>query len=219
MGGRPWSIPIPDTEIVYAPSQTAAWQIYYSDLWTHQMPPWLSCSTLVSHTFATNLSLPSPVSSLLAASSPLPPFSSASGLNDIPISIQTIPFSNDWGCRTFQNAFHIHVIPMRCLSTFNCCGCAYGCTLTLLPPQMFFTDLGELDEILGNANVQPYHYAIGEAEEPFKLHPTSMSYLYEVFEHLQLLCVDIWVHTHSVTITDFSPDLGEWAKSLGDVRL
>ena len=84
---------------------------------------------------------------------------------------------------------------------------------------MFFTDLGELDEILGNANVQPYHYAIGEAVEPFKLHPTSMSYLYEVFEHLQLLCVDIWVHTHSVTITDFSPDLGELAKSLGDVRL
>ena len=34
--------------------------------------------------------------------------------------------------------------------------------------------------------------------------PTSMSYLYEVFEHLQLLCIDIyiWMHIHSVTTTD-----------------
>ena len=28
------------------------------------------------------------------------------------------------------------------------------------------------------------HYAIVEAVEPFKLHPTSMSYIYKVFEHL-----------------------------------
>ena len=58
-----------------------------------------------------------------------------------------------------------------------------------------------------------------EAVEPFKLHITSMSYLYEVFEHLQLLCIDIyiWMHIHSVTTTDVSLDLGEVAKSLGDV--
>jgi hypothetical protein len=37
-----------------------------------------------------------------------------------------------------------------------------------------------------------------EAVEPFKLHITSISYLYEVFEHLQLLCIDIWMHIHSV---------------------
>ena len=35
-----------------------------------------------------------------------------------------------------------------------------------------------------------------------------MSYKYEVFEHLQLLCIDIWLHTHSVIITNVSPDLG-----------
>jgi hypothetical protein len=40
-----------------------------------------------------------------------------------------------------------------------------------------------------------------EAVEPFKLHITSMSYLYEVFEHLQLLCIDIWMLIHSVTTT------------------
>jgi hypothetical protein len=53
-----------------------------------------------------------------------------------------------------------------------------------------------------------------EAVEPFKLHITSMSYLYEVFEHLRLLCIDIWLHTHSVTIADVSPDLGELMMSL-----
>ena len=58
-----------------------------------------------------------------------------------------------------------------------------------------------------------------EAVEPFKMHPTSMSYLYEVFEHLQLLGMGIWMHIHSVTTTDVSPDLGELAKSLGDVSV
>jgi hypothetical protein len=55
--------------------------------------------------------------------------------------------------------------------------------------------------------------------EPFKLHITSISYLYEVFEHLELFCIDIWMHIHSVTNTDVSPDLGELAESLGDARL
>ncbi len=58
-----------------------------------------------------------------------------------------------------------------------------------------------------------------EAVEPFKQHPTSMSYLYEVFEPLQLLCIDIWMNTHSVAITDISPDLAELAESLGDVSV
>jgi hypothetical protein len=55
-----------------------------------------------------------------------------------------------------------------------------------------------------------------ETVEPFKLHPTFMSYKYEVFEHLQLLCIDIWLHTRTVIITDVSPDLGVLAESLVD---
>ena len=66
---------------------------------------------------------------------------------------------------------------------------------------------------------KPCHFATVEAVEPFKLHPTSMSYLYEVFEHLQLLCIDIWLHTHSVIITDVSPDLGELAESQDDASV
>jgi hypothetical protein len=66
---------------------------------------------------------------------------------------------------------------------------------------------------------KPYHYAMVEAVEPFKLHPTFMSYNYEVFEHHQLLGMGIWMHIHSVTITDISPDLGELAEILGDVNV
>ena len=66
---------------------------------------------------------------------------------------------------------------------------------------------------------KPYHYVIVEAVEPFKLHPTSMSYKDEVFEHLQLLCIDIWLHTHSVIITDVSPDLGEFTEILDEVSV
>ncbi len=28
------------------------------------------------------------------------------------VSVQTIPLHNGWGCRTFQTAYHIHVIPL-----------------------------------------------------------------------------------------------------------
>jgi hypothetical protein len=50
------------------------------------------------------------------------------------------------------------------------------------------------------------HYAMVEAVEPFKLHPTSMSYIYKVFEHLQLLWMGIWLHTHNITTTNISPN-------------
>ena len=66
---------------------------------------------------------------------------------------------------------------------------------------------------------KPCHFTIVEAVEPFKLHPTFMSYLYKVFEHLQLLGMGIWLHSHSVKITDISPDMGELAESLGDASV
>jgi len=56
-----------------------------------------------------------------------------------------------------------------------------------------------------------------EAVEPFKLHPTSMSYIYKVFEHLKQLWMGIWQPTHTVTTTELSPDLGELAEILDDV--
>ncbi len=38
-------------------------------------------------------------------------------------------------------------------------------------------DLGEFTEILDDVSVERFHYTIVEAVEPFKLHPTSMSYV------------------------------------------
>ena len=62
-----------------------------------------------------------------------------------------------------------------------------------------------------------YQYALTEAVEPFRLHPTSMLYIYKVFEHIKQLWMGIWGHIHSVTTTEVSPDLGEFAEILDDV--
>ena len=76
-------------------------------------------------------------------------------------------------------------------------------------------DLGKFSEIIYDVNVEmiPLHYR--EAVEPFKLHPTSMSYIYK--EHLKQLWMGIWQHTHTVTTTEVSPDLGKFTEILDDV--
>jgi len=58
-----------------------------------------------------------------------------------------------------------------------------------------------------------------EAIEPFKLHPTSMAYILKVFEHLQLIWMDLWLHTCIVTTTDIFLNLGELAEILDDVNV
>jgi hypothetical protein len=54
---------------------------------------------------------------------------------------------------------------------------------------------------------KPCHYALVETVKPLKLHPMSMVFIYERFEHLFRLWVGIWLHIHIVTSTDTSPDL------------
>jgi hypothetical protein len=46
-----------------------------------------------------------------------------------------------------------------------------------------------------------------------------MSYIYKMFEHLKQLWMGIWQHTHTVTTTEVSPDLGEFAEILDDVNV
>jgi hypothetical protein len=74
-------------------------------------------------------------------------------------------------------------------------------------------DLGEFTEIIYA------HYAIVEAVGPFQLYPTSMSYIYKVFEHLKQLWMGIWQHIHTITTTKVSSDLGEFAEILDDVNV
>jgi hypothetical protein len=46
-----------------------------------------------------------------------------------------------------------------------------------------------------------------------------MSYIYYVFEHLTQLWMGIWQHSNTVTTTDVSPDLGEFAEIIDDVNM
>jgi hypothetical protein len=65
-------------------------------------------------------------------------------------------------------------------------------------------------------------YLTLEAADPFKVHPTSLPLTHEVFVHLQMLCMGIWLHTHTITIitgTNVPPYLGELADILGDVSM
>ena len=66
---------------------------------------------------------------------------------------------------------------------------------------------------------KPYHYTLVEAVEPFKLHPMSMSYIYEVFEQLLGLLMGIWLNTHTISTTDVSPDLLELAEIVPDASV
>jgi len=68
-------------------------------------------------------------------------------------------------------------------------------------------------------NITKVFLHVNEAVEPFKLHPTSMAYIYKVFEHLKQLWMGIWQHLHSFTTTDVSPDLGKFSKIINDVNV
>ncbi len=95
---------------------------------------------------------------------------------------------------------------MRCLSTFSGCGWAYGIPLTPLPKQTFCESW--LKSYLMQV-CKPCHYTLVEGVEPFKFHPMSIPYLYEVFEHLLRLWMGIWLHVHIVTTTDIYPKICE----------
>ncbi len=46
-----------------------------------------------------------------------------------------------------------------------------------------------------------------------------MSYIYKVLEHLKQLWMGKWQHTHTVTTTEVTPDLGELAEIIDDVSV
>jgi hypothetical protein len=46
-----------------------------------------------------------------------------------------------------------------------------------------------------------------------------MSHIYWLFEHLKQLFMGIWQHTVTVTTTEVSPDLGEFAEIIHDVSV
>ncbi len=66
---------------------------------------------------------------------------------------------------------------------------------------------------------KPCHYALIEAVEPFKLHPTFIWYIYERFEPLFRLWMGILLHIHNNSTTNTSPDLGKLAEILPDASV
>jgi hypothetical protein len=63
------------------------------------------------------------------------------------------------------------------------------------------------------------HYALVEAVDSFKLHPMSISYTYEVFQHPLRFWMGIRLHTYTITTTEASPDLGMLAEILPDASV
>ncbi len=108
---------------------------------------------------------------------------------------------------------------MRGLCYFLGCGWAYGFTLTPIPPQTLPQSCGRLLKSHLMQVCKPFHYTLVEVVEPFKLHPMSMSYIYDRFEHLLRLWMGIWLHTHIITTKDVSPDLWEFAEILPDASV
>ncbi len=81
-------------------------------------------------------------------------------------------------------------------------------------------DLGMFAEILPDASVQTMPLCfdrgcrtIQTASHVYVIH------IYEVFEYLLRLWMGIWVHNHTITTTDFSPDLWELAEILSDASV
>jgi hypothetical protein len=60
---------------------------------------------------------------------------------------------------------------------------------------------------------KPCHYTLIEAVEPFKLHPMSMAYIFELFECLLRLWMDIRLHIHLDTTTEIPQISESWLKS------
>ncbi len=67
---------------------------------------------------------------------------------------------------------------------------------------------------LGDKMCKGCHLSMVEAVEPFKLHPTSMTYMCKVFEHNLLMWMGIQMHTKGISITTVSEDLGEVVETL-----
>ncbi len=135
--------------------------------------------------------------------------------------MQTMPLYIGWGFRTFQTASHVHVIPIWnvCTPSEVVDGHIYGFTFTLLLPQTLPQIWESWLKSYLMQMCKPCHYALVEAVEPFQLHPMSMAYLYEVFEHLLSLWMGISLHTDAITTADVSPDLWELAELLPDASV
>jgi len=125
----------------------------------------------------------------------------------------------DWGCRTNQFLSHINVIYIyiRCMTTFICCGCAYGCVPTtlrlLLPTKLleFCYKSGQLPADKSWWNV------VIEAVDPTNFHLISTLYIYQVYDKLYMPWMCIWMSPHHHTATHADQAFGIFCYKSGQL--
>ncbi len=129
-----------------------------------------------------------------------------------------MPWCHGWGCRPPLIASHIHIDIGFIESVWEI---SYAVDGHMGAPLHCYTCAGD-GQIFGNwGKVNPIWNCgdMVEAVSHHWLHPTSMSYIYKVFEHLKQLWMGIWQHTHTVATTEVSPVLGELAEIIDNVSV
>ncbi len=97
-----------------------------------------------------------------------------------------------------------HQTYTKCLSTLICCPQAYSSSLTQLS-FLLGSDVGVLGCYVESKCCQ---YVMVEADSNLKLLPTSISYIYKVFEHIDMLSIGIRQQPYTVIPTLLGSDLG-----------
>jgi hypothetical protein len=103
--------------------------------------------------------------------------------------------------------------PNEDLSTFSRCRWDYGFTLTPLTEQILPKSWGSWLKSYLMQVCKPCHNTLIEAEEPFKLHPMSMAYLYARFEYLLRWWMGIRLHIHIVSPQTLPQICESWLNS------
>ena len=92
---------------------------------------------------------------------------------------------------------HCYIYTM-CLTTFICCGCAYGCVPTTLRPPMP-TKPWEFRHKSRQVSSNKWQWKVViEAVHPSTTHLTSLLYIYMVVDNLYMLWMCIWMCPHHV---------------------
>jgi hypothetical protein len=112
----------------------------------------------------------------------------------------------DWGCRPNPYSSHINVIHIkRCLTTFICCGCAYGCVPPRYgrscQPRFWFFELISAGQLHNwSTNHKSYYDAVvDEAQNPSRAICTSTLSTCMEFEPLHMLLIGIQKYHQPVT--------------------
>ena len=125
------------------------------------------------------------------------------------VRVQTMPLCYGWGCITFQTASQMCFIHIQCVWAPSFVVDGHMAAHSHHYHHRRFPGFRRVGWNHRWCSVQtmPLHYGWG-----CRTFQTA-SHIHEI--HIQ--GVWVWLHTHTITTTDISPDLGELAAIIGDV--